>query len=345
MPDQMRLLLITGAGASTDLSSDPSHPLPLMGDWAERLREKLGGPLSQMACLDAAKDGIEFEETLGALFRWLDTIPLAHRFRRLARAHEDMEESHPGAFANYLHAAERHGVTIRARLHESLFDEFGPDRIDDQKARRAYSRLLARLTDGSVTGGVPKVPLICATTNYDRSLEVVFGPNRRVRTGFEAHQFRTPVLDPRDLGKFEPDSPAVLYLHGAVGWYRRDDGNIISMPADQGYNPTHGSPAVLYPSPDKEIAQAETLALWDEFRQALAQATHVFVLGHGLNDAHLVAAIKESRARIAVTYRADDKGDAKAQRILDLLPNALPVACEFGEKPVIEEPVVDEWRG
>jgi hypothetical protein len=256
-----------------------------------------------------------------------------------------MDDSVPDSFAQLLSSAKRNGGTIRTRLHESLFEEFGPDRIDDTKTNNAYIRLFGRLMGTARTGEPLPFPLIWATTNYDRSPEVALATLGSVRTGFVAHGFRTPVLQPRDLGVFDRARPAVLYLHGAVGWHRRAAGDIIAMPADQGYNRTLGSPAVLYPGPDKEIARAETVELWEEFDRALGEASHVFVLGHGLNDAHLVAAINRSAARVAVTYHPGDDIAAKARRITDILPGALPVACDFSEKPEIEQPVVDEWIG
>ena len=70
----MKFAVLTGAGASRDLSSSPDEPLPLMSDWAQRLRERLGPELSQMATLNHAESGPDFEETLGALFRWAEML-------------------------------------------------------------------------------------------------------------------------------------------------------------------------------------------------------------------------------------------------------------------------------
>lgn len=320
-----------------------------MGDWAARLRIGLGPHLSQMAGLDDPSDGVAFEETLGALFTWLDAIPLAERFSRLVRPNVDASEDHPNQFRQLLANAQRNGETLRTRLHVSLFDEFGPQRVDERKASVAYARLFDHLgLELAERTGLP-LSLICATTNYDRSLEIALeGSGASVRTGFRAHGFRTAVLEPLDLGVFDRERPAVLYLHGAVGWYRRDDGSIISMPADQGYNASLGSPAVLYPGPDKDIAQTETVELWNEFKRALAEATHVFILGHSLNDAHLVSAVRASKARVAVAYRSsedDEVSQKKYDRILRLIPGADPIACEFGEEPVLEKGVVHKWLG
>jgi hypothetical protein len=309
-----------------------------------------------MAGIDEVSDGVAFEETLGALFRWLDTIPLAERFSRLVRGQENMDESEPQAFRGYLNRAQVNGESLRTRLHESLFDEFGPARVDEHKALEAYRRFFRRLGFAESDDPIP-TSLICATTNYDRSLEMALeGAGETVRTGFRGRRYRTSVLEPLDLGIFVESKPAVLYLHGAVGWYRREDGTIISMPADQGYNASLGSPAVLYPGPDKDIAQAETVELWNAFEHALAEATHVFVLGHGLNDQHLVAALNRTEARVAVSYlkkpylASDDPpregavtAVAAGQRIQRMVPRAIPVACSFGPAPDVNKKDVIRW--
>ncbi len=172
------------------------------------------------------------------------------------------------------------------------------------------------------------------------------------RTGFSAPAYRTPELDAEHLGRFELAEPSVLYLHGAVGWYRQDDGSIVSLPADRDYNPSLGAPAVLYPGPDKNMERAETAQLWNEFEAALQQATHVFVLGHGLNDDHLVSALRSTKAQLAVTYlRPDDPTSNEAERvkqherhIRQKLPKAVPVACRFGEPLQLDLEAVQLWR-
>lgn len=62
------LLLITGAGASRDLNAGDTEPLPLMQDWATRLRGELGPGLAQMTTLDKAETVPDFEETGGSRF-------------------------------------------------------------------------------------------------------------------------------------------------------------------------------------------------------------------------------------------------------------------------------------
>lgn len=348
MPPHQRLLLITGAGASAPLSSDAARPLPLMADWAERLRAKIGVDLSKMTGLTDAADGVQFEETLGALFRWLEGLDSSERFRFMTRGAESEGDNIPNQFHAMLNQARSHGARFTVRLHESLFEEFGPDRIDSDRAVTSYRALLGALGLGDP---FPE-RLVCATTNYDRSLEIALEKlGMAAHTGFTAHAFRTPILDPKGLGDFERAS-ALLYLHGAVGWYRAADGSIQAMPADRGFNSTLGAPAVLYPSPNKDPELSETAALWSEFQTAVNTATHILVLGHGLNDRHLVRALGSTKARIAVTYLSLEKptlessehAGAEERRIKDLLPGALPVATQFGPNLAIDHQAIARWR-
>lgn len=340
------LVLVTGAGASRELGH-PDMPLPLMTDWAQRLRKDIGEPLSAMTGLAAAETGPDFEETLGALFRWLEALELSEKFASMVKPGPSADEGHPQQFRAFLAQARTNGEDFQERLHRSLFSEFGPERVDAGRAAAAYGALFDAL-GFELDGGAPG-HLICATTNYDRSLEIALAElGSAPRTGVTPSAFRTPVLDPVGLGTFGP-RPGALYLHGAVGWYRDEQGRIISRPADEGYNPTLGRPAVLYPGPDKDIGRAETRALWDEFSSALAQATHVLVLGHALNDDHLVKELCNSDARLATTYLLQkDPTEPAAQtetRIRERLPRSTPIACSFGPELAIDQASVKKWAG
>jgi hypothetical protein len=110
---------------------------------------------------------------------------------------------------------------------------------------------------------------------------------------------------------------------------------------------------VLYPSTDKDLDSAVTKDIWDEFRAAAETATHVFVLGHALNDHHLVAALRETKAALAVTFHAQhlDEGgsdptlhETSTKRIRELLPTAVPVANSFGPKPLFDQRALGAWR-
>jgi hypothetical protein len=268
-----------------------------MGDWCERLKQKIGEVMSQMTTLSDARDGVAFEETIGGLFQWLDTLEVGQRFAGMAREGIVPNTAMQGQFQQALRYAANNGDQFVEQLHESLFDEFGPERVDSQKAVEAYGSLFRAITNAAESSA--PASLVCATTNYDRSLEMALAELApEVRTGFTPQLFRSSMLEPRGLGEFVLNRPALMYLHGAVGWYRTEQGFITSMPADQGYNPTLGRPAVLYPGPDKDIARAETVELWRELEAAIREASHILVIGHALNDQHLVDAVRKAPGKV-----------------------------------------------
>jgi hypothetical protein len=346
----MKLLLITGAGASRNLSADPSMPMPLMADWAETLRADLGPDLARMATLTGAASGADFEETLGALFRWYDQLDQAKRFAGMARTNYTDAKSQT-SFERGISNARKHFQLVLKSLHQSLFQEFGPNRIDGEQARQAYEQLFAVIGDSA--GDSPQI--ICATTNYDRSLEAgLEAMGRSVRMGFKPHSYRTPTLDPTGLGVFQRNTINVLYLHGAVGWYKRGS-RITSLAADAPFNASLGDPAVLYPGPDKDVGRTETVELWHEFQAAVGEATHIFVLGHALNDAHLVDALKGAGGKVAVSvYPVDSNGEPiLPDEIGDLpqtafvcarLPEAHAIGVDFGPVCAIDEPALTNWQ-
>jgi hypothetical protein len=170
------------------------------------------------------------------------------------------------------------------------------------------------------------------------------------RTGFSPHLFLTEVLVPEGLGQFHPDNPAVLYLHGAVGWYLLENDEISAQAADRGYNESLGRPAVLYPDPDKEIERSETAQLWAEFKTALENASHVLVIGHALNDPYLLQALREAAKRTQIGYvaHADDDlaiSEEKRSRIAELLPEATMIPGQFGPEPRFDDTAWSKWTG
>jgi len=348
--DERRILLITGAGASTELGKDGDPPLPLMAEWAERLRTKIGPDLSEMTGLIAAHDGVAFEETLGALMRWHQGLDAMSRFRLMTKRLDDGPDATVVNFSQAIDLGRANGDRFLELLHESLFDEFGPGRIEPDKALTAFSTLFALLAleDSSLPSR-----LVLATTNYDRSIEIALAHmSINARTGFVLQTYRTPVLVPKGLGAFA-ETPSVLYLHGAVGWYRQADGAIHSVAADQRYKPSLGIPAVLYPSPNKDLEITETAELWSEFQDAVKEATHILVVGHALNDDHLVHELASTDARIAVTYRSSERAtagsaaaaDAAERRIRDKLPAAVAIAVRFGPELAIDPGAMRRWHG
>jgi hypothetical protein len=346
----MKLVVVTGAGASRDLSATDT-PLPLMETWAERLRERIGSQLSAMSRLDEARDGVEFERTLGALLRWEATLDSFERFAGMTRPNPGAGDDWPQRMNTALTHARGNMDTFTTHLHESLFAEFGPDRLSTQACAGAYGALFDQLT-----GPEDEQPesIIFATTNYDRSIEMALEslaagwdrPQPLPRTGCQPHGYLSSQLDPAGLGTFRADNPSVIYLHGAVGWYTRDDGSIVATAADPGYNPTLGLPTILYPDPEKEIERMETRDLWDEFKKSLRNATHVLVIGHSLNDPHLLDQLKSAKGRIGYVARTERRKSVepdKLKRIQKLLPKAIVIPGSFGPEPWFGNKPWAEW--
>src|SRR5438105_4060539 len=76
-----RVVLITGAGASTNLAK--TGRLALMRDWvgslATRLDEAVQGSAKAIG-LEASMEGDKFEENLGFFLQWRETFDLNRRF-------------------------------------------------------------------------------------------------------------------------------------------------------------------------------------------------------------------------------------------------------------------------
>src|SRR4051794_40808375 len=119
----MQLVVVTGAGASKDLGID-GEPLPLMGDWSDRLCSALDAReqfLASACGLEVGLSGPEFEEALGTLLRWRDMLPLNERFKFLGGPNPKGEFG--GAQETRTAQASRLHTVIEV-LHESLYDEF-----------------------------------------------------------------------------------------------------------------------------------------------------------------------------------------------------------------------------
>jgi hypothetical protein len=200
-------------------------------------------------------------------------------------------------------------------------------------------------------GSNPPENLICATTNYDRSLEFAFDRVGMIaRTGFTPHPFLSSQLEPPGLGQFQENAPSVIYLHGAVGWYVTSEGFITAGAADRGFNSTLGRPAVLYPDPTKEIERTETAELWQEFTAALATATHLLVIGHSLNDPHLLKALNRVADKVQLGYvlytPKDHEASSKASASVNkLLPGATIIPGAFGPEPWFDGDAFARWQG
>lgn len=318
-----------------------------MRDWATDLRDRLGPDLANQMGLNSVDDGPGFEAKLGRFFAFQSQLPLFEEFVGLARpgpVYQD--DTLPSQMRKGLRNQAAAVDEVVHAMHSSLFDLFGPDRIDETKARNSYYRLFDDLgiTTSGMAEGSPH-NLIIASTNYDRAAELaLLAGGASPRTGQIPHPFRTPIIDPTGIGEFDETNPSILYLHGAVGWYQTAQGTINCHSADRGFQDTNGVPAVLYPEPNKAIESSITRSLWNEFDSALTNATHVLVLGHSLHDEHLVQRLRASTASVAITYWSGvDDTEEEETRIRSLVPSAVRIAMEFGPDLQVDEQHLQGW--
>jgi hypothetical protein len=246
---------------------------------------------------------------------------------------DEGRDGNVGAYRQALEFAEGRGRRLEEALDETLYEQFGPARFDVEAPGRAYNQLLSDVQEGRPER------LICATTNYDRSLELALEAINIVpRTGFAFHPIRVPTLTTSGLGTFEAQ-PSVLYLHGAVGWYRTVSGDVTAYPASDAYRPDIGRPAVLYPSKNKVVEETTVAGIWEEFDNAIAEATHILVLGHGLADDHLVLRLRSAKVPVAVTVH----NNADAARAEMRLPEANIIPMDFGPEPEYDKLTLEVW--
>lgn len=283
MPIQ-RLVLILGAGASRNLGAP--EPLPLMQQWNNIVRAALDRrqpDLSQLLGLRPNQSGQEFETTIGEFLAWQRIVRLAAKFMPfgldpLRRTQDDVKE--------WLHQAEFRADLVVEALNTTLYDSFSGSKISPQAAREAYGGLLEALQVG------PDTPLVVATTNYDPAAERGFAElDRRPDVGESAGPGGYRWLRPENLLERAEayKGVAILHLHGKVGWYTQDDGQVRIDSEDFPYNASSGSPTVLMPDPEKDpLAEPAIRSLWQQFDESLDRSSHVLVLGHSLNDPVLV---------------------------------------------------------
>lgn len=331
----MNLLLITGAGASRNLG-EPDDPLPLMPDWSDALCTALDGAEQGLAAachLAPGMSGEAFEEALGLLLRWQQVRHLEERFVGLGGPNAG---SVAGEVTQSRDRTTRRFQTIVGVINQTLYEQFGQMRVNDERAVEAYKALLDLQLD--VSG------LVVATTNYDRAGEAALaGLGKQVDTGFRNATGRTPTFEMHGLvGSSNAEVTPFLHLHGSVGWYERG-GKVYDHAADQPFNPSLGTPVVLYPDPQKDPTNDATVSdLWAEFRAALGSADHVLVLGHSLHDPALVSAIRAAAPRkLAVTIFTDDQ----TKWVKKQLPSAIPMRMDFGPELEVDAAAVAAFRG
>ena len=355
-------VLITGAGASCFLGVE-GHRIPLMADWSRELVRKLatGTGYVQVTGLRREMDGNEFEAQLGKFlrgvlaFEQVESVVSSSRSLSHSNLHQCFDAV--GVLEAWYESMKAHHEQIEDLIHQSLYDLFGEPRFDLQRAQASYADLLGALGIGRNSRWV------LATTNYDPIAETVIReldylpdwgeppePSRR-----SGNELRVDGL----LGGL-PRYVPVLHLHGRVGWYFQPDGSgtLVARSTDAvKHQKGFGVPIVMLPDPEKTYDGTVIESLWGQFEQALQRAKRVFVLGHSLNDAALVAALRNNLdpRQIAVSVLADPtdpSSEADNRALVERLTGELRinhfVPVRFGEAyfdkaPGIGRPELNDW--
>jgi hypothetical protein len=345
-------LLITGAGASVDFGKEDGR-LPLMPQWSDALVKKLGtvGNYLDATGLENDLNGAEFELRLGRFLREASALRQIRRLLELSLNLQQLQfQLNREQILGWHDAATFHLTEIENLIHQSLYELFGPTAIDSFAARAPYEALLSRLRLG------PRSSLVCATTNYDPILEGALDLMGRLPdfgVGAPVIGSHDPVLQVEGLLDGLPRYTPVLHLHGRVGWYRREaDGNQARSTGAATHERGYGSPVVVLPDPEKAYQDVLLIDLWREFATALRRAQKVFILGHSLNDATLVQAIRDNvdpLHRVAVGVLATPNDPEVALPNLEAaahehLEGSKVIPLTFGRRPSFADTAFVEWQ-
>jgi hypothetical protein len=339
----IELVMVTGAGASREFGVNGVR-MPLMGDWSEALLKKLA---QRMTYADATglrrgMSGEEFEAQLGKFLKQVDAfshiepiLDASVRFGDFGTGTQQM--SVQGVMAQWHKNTTLHLGQITDLIHESLYELFADPPIDTGAAAAAYGSLFGALGVGAATR------MVYVTTNYDTIGEQAIRDNGGLPDWGQpptvGNEGELPLRIPgllAGIGRYVP----VLHLYGRVGWYRRD-GRVYGANVTR-HQSGFGTPVVMLPDPDKAYDQDDVIsAMWQQFDEALARAKRVLVLGHSLNDRHLVRALAQNidpKDRIAITVLADEHDPSQpdrsaaplVQKALNILHNAAIIPIRFG---------------
>lgn len=379
----LNVLIITGAGASANLGVDDTA-LPMMKGWAADLIPRLGYAASQLG-LTLETDGPAFEAIIGRFLNFSRALPAVQALGFMGDLTNLFGAAPPQAsganFAAWNSTAQQNIALMNTRLWESLWENFGRDRVDSEKADNAYSALhyLIRESRGD---GLEPCYIAHVTTNFDPAIEVAVQestyPGTVLLDGFApASGNARPKWAPNLLtaGRLDSDGRIpVVHIHGAVGWYfeASDQNRILRRPSDDDYDPRL-LPALLLPDDTKrpDLFPAPLVQVWEQFQNLLREATHVFVIGHSLHDAYLVNAINDAKVPTAVmtlgkasitagsstkplghpsqqrrVTQWDIRDSKEAERIKKAIPGATMIPGDFGrgaDHPDFDTDTFTKW--
>lgn len=343
------LVLVTGAGASRAFGVDGAQ-LPLMGEWSDhlvhKLREKPRGYLAATG-LGPQIAGEEFERRLGDFLRSVDAFKVVGPLLGPITSIEGnlRPQANEAEWLQWHEALAFQLDEIVKVIYETLYEMFGAPQFDPSLAQRAYDTLLGTL---GITKGARWV---YATTNYDTIGEAAISANGWLPDAGEIQTppgvSELPIQVDGLLGGL-PRYVPVLHLHGRVGWFRRPQVGVRSVPVER-YNENIGTPIAMLPDLNKSYDSDPTInSLWLEFEAALVRAKRVFVLGHSLHDEALLRALNAvDPERIAVTVYENTEeqtdADAVASRITDAVPGATILPFRFEADRVLTSNAIQEW--
>jgi hypothetical protein len=342
MARNISLVLITGAGASTEFGSD-RKPLPLMPQWSESLVKKMfdsGADQYGLSGLRTGMTGPEFEIALGDFLRRAEAFAQIRDVVALTAHAPNL--GGPQIQTWYDQVAGGFDSVNRV-IVSSLMEEFHHSRLAVSDATVAYRALLdmARLPQAK---GV-----VYATTNYDALGELALEDlGAHPDAGEPARQYggHATGLDVVGLlNDMERHTP-VLHLHGKAGWYRDDRGRVQVLDVQQ-HHSSHGVPVVMLPDPNKSFAGDDVLALlWAQFQEAVVDAGRILVLGHSLADQQLANILTTVPNKLGITYFGTngDRDTAQLERLRNDFgrgPAYFPV--KFGRKLEGSWDLVAQW--
>ena len=319
------VLVITGAGASTSLGAD-DRPIPMMPDWATSLVEQLGDARAKQLRITRDMPGAKFEAELGKFLAFAQSLPLVERFGYLGNPGKGNMGVSP-SFTQWSQNAHRAVQETTQDIRVNLFESFNGRRVDNELAAQAYQYLHDDVLGWNLGG----TRIWHATTNFDPAIEIAvdIDADFQLVDGFTRPAGGgTRVYEPETFDELAEDGVnfaqvPVVHLHGAVGWYYDENNTIIQDPNDRPYTPGK-RPALLLPDNSKNPSNftAGLDRTWTSFLTLLRAASHVFVIGHSLNDAHLRDALRDCDAALAVlAYRppGTEGSTAKDQKLYQQL--------------------------
>lgn len=346
-----RIMILTGAGASATLGAD-GIPLPMMPAWASSLIDELGYA-AQLLGLHEDMPGDEFEAALGKFVSFATALPAIaplHDFGgKLNVLQPPAIVQHALDSSAWLSHAEQNVQRVQGAIQRNLFKLFNESRVDEDAAFESYSALHSLLRNAFDDR---PVFLAHVTTNFDHAIEAAIGLEaessnepRAVLDGFAgSHGGKNETWAPNLLrfsSQHDGEVP-VLHLHGAVGWYFSPDGTAIRRRPSDELLDERLTPALLLPDDKKDVRlfPGPLKQIWDQFRQMLANSTHVLVLGHSLHDNHLVEELRASEKPVAYVALTDPDEHGRfhlepsphTDTVQKLLPKVKIIAGRFGQR-------------